>query len=225
MANYDRVTLGDIKQKLRERTGETFWSDEEYTDAINEAIRCWQLMSGEWTRNIDFPANAALLNTYDVPKQICSLQRVSHANVGLTMSALPEMDSGAPGWEGTSGTPTYWMPAGVNIVDLTPYPTSGTINFEGYEEAPIMYTNGDFINIGDEELSCLLGYALHYLSFKEGITESESTIPLLAKMVQAAGRRNSNFRALASYKRYMGIYREAVERPSEVGEPKPGIRS
>lgn len=224
MTNYNRITLAQINDRLVARTGETFWSTPERKDAIIEVIRVWQLLNGQWGRIQSIPVTTSSPHTYNVPKQIISLQRASHDSVPLTMTALPELDFGSPGWQGTTGTPTYWMPAGMNLVDLSPAPTSGNITFIGLEEPIPLEGDNDFINIGDEELNFLLNAAQHYLSLKEGPSEAIATLPLLATMMKGAGEANANFRATETYRRYMGIYREAAERPQEVGSGGVGVR-
>jgi hypothetical protein len=223
MASYQRVTLNDIKSRLLERTGDTFWTEQEFKDAINEAIRIWQVMTGDWTEFLSTVVSSG--NTYNVPRQICSLTRISINDVGLPMTALPEQDYGNPGWQGTTGTARYWAPSGVNLADIIPAPTSGTISWQGLQEAPVLTTDSDFINIGDQELVAMLGYCLHYLSFKEGTTEAKATLPMLQEMLKAAGEANAELRATNMYKKFMGIYREKDERPQFVGNANPGARS
>lgn len=225
MAAYTRISLATIKDRLDFRTAAVFWTEQEWQDAINEAIRIWQLMTGEWSIVVDLGSSAGSLHTYQVPKQIASTLRVRWNGTALTLASLPELDYGQPGWQGTSGTPLYWLPAGVNIVDIVPYPTSGTLSFEGFQEPPILRADGDFINIGDEALTKLLGYCRHYLSIKEGTSEFKATQEAIAQLAEAAGKRNAGFRASAPYRKFMGIYREEGLRPSQVGPDTKGARS
>lgn len=214
-----------IKDRLGYRTAAVFWTEQEWKDAINECIRVWQLMTGEWSTDMDVPANAGVAHTYNVPKQICSTLRVKWNGVPLTMASLPELDYGAPGWQGTSGTPIYWVPAGINLVDIIPYPASGVLTFEGFQEAPTLSADGDFINLGDETLTKFLGYARLYLAFKEGTSEFKATKVALGQLLEAAGGRSAEFRASAPYRKFMGIYREDALRKSERPPEKPGARS
>lgn len=74
-----RVTLADLKRRLRERVGDTstFWNDVEARDALNEAIAVWQALSGEWVTRISIPAESDSPSFYPVAKQIVSLTRVT----------------------------------------------------------------------------------------------------------------------------------------------------
>jgi len=85
-----RVTLADLKQRLRERVGDTstFWNDVEARDALNEAIAVWQALSGEWTTRITIPAQSDSPSFYPVAKQIVSLTRVSVADSNVPLPPL-----------------------------------------------------------------------------------------------------------------------------------------
>lgn len=81
-----RVTLADLKQRLRERVGDTstFWNDVEAKDALNEAISVWQALSGEWITRMTISAESDSPSFYPVAKQIVSLTRVSYDAGGVT---------------------------------------------------------------------------------------------------------------------------------------------
>lgn len=85
-----RVTLADLKRRLRERVGDTstFWNDIEGRDALNEAIAVWQALSGEWTTRITIPAESDSPSFYPVAKQIVSLTRVSVADSTVVLPIL-----------------------------------------------------------------------------------------------------------------------------------------
>lgn len=209
MAAYNRVNLANIKDKLLARTAPNFWTEVEWQNTINEAIRIWQLASAEWTTTIDVGVNTTNTHLYEVPKQICSLIRVSVNGVPLTATTLEEMDSGNPSWQGVSGTAYLWAPSGLNRVYIIPYPLSGSITFTGFAEAPILGSGGDFIDIGDEKLSKLLSYAHHILTFKEGKGEFDNTMAELSSLFEEAGKTNSDFRLSAPYRRWMGVLKDA----------------
>ncbi len=73
-----RYTLAQLKARLRERAGnnETFWTDPELKDALNEAISVRQALTGEWTTQVTIPAVSDSPSFYPVPKKIVSLIRV-----------------------------------------------------------------------------------------------------------------------------------------------------
>lgn len=226
MANYQRVTLSQLLDRLKERTDGVgvFWTTQEATDAINEALRVWQALTGTFTTSFIGGIEAGRVY-YDVPKQICSLTRASFNGTGITQTSEVELDYGTPGWEGVTGAALYWAPIGINLAALSPQPTSGTIEWEGLQEIPSLFRSMDFINIGDEELNVILDYCQHYLAFKEGMPELASTQNLFANFVKAAGQKNARIRMTEMYKRAAGLIRDETEDPSESPNKSPGVRT
>jgi hypothetical protein len=219
MALYHRVTLGDLITKLTERLGEntTFWTSQEKTDAINEAIAFWQAMTGQWTATFIVGPNLEQSTFMAVPRQVVSNQRISINGTPLSSASLAEMDDGFPGWQATTGTTAYWTPAGMNYVAFSPAPAaSDAILFQGISASPRLAASGDFIDIGDEELTRLLGYAQAYLTFKEGPTESSATDPSVQTMMEAATFKNSRLKGSALYRKFMGESRDVWQRPYQL---------
>ena len=85
-----RYTLAELQTRLSERVGnqETFWSQEEFRDALNEAIAFWQASTGEWTTRVSIEAKSDSPNFYPVPKQIASVTRVGLFNEDETLNPL-----------------------------------------------------------------------------------------------------------------------------------------
>lgn len=225
MASYARISLNDLLTRLRQRLDgvDVYWTTQEKIDAINEALRVWQAMVGEWANVF---STVALSGTYlSVPPQITSLRRVSYNGTVLQLSSLQDMDMSNPGWETVIGTPTSWMPVGLNLVAFYPKATSGaTILWEGIAETPQLQSVGDFINIGDEEVNRILGYAVHYAAIKEGTKEMEATLAALQDMIKAAALRNSRIKATTPYKRAMGLLKDEFLRPPRMPDSDLGAR-
>lgn len=219
MASYNRYTLGELKDQLTERLGEnsTFWVGDEKRDAINEALNVWQLMVGEFTIGISIGADGSTF--YSVPAQIGAIQRVLFDGGSLTLSSINELDLGDPGWQGTSGDPLFYALMGVNLIALSPQPSSGNISVEGISETPTLTNDSDYVMLGDEVLNRILDYAEHYCSFKEGIGEFDSSQTGFGLFIEAAGKRNSILLATALYRQWMGRNREEQGRYSEVPSP------
>lgn len=211
---YLSLSFGQAKDRALDRVGsEVFWLDVEAGSAVNEAICVWQALTGSWTFSIDIPVTSG--HFYTTPGQIVSPQRILWNDTPLTLGSQEEMDYGNPGWEGTTGTPTTWMPLGISLFALYPAPLSGTITIEGYAEAPVLGSDGEFVDLGDEHLNDVMGYAEHVLCFKEGTTEQSSSQGLYQAFVAAAADENSTIRTLNVYKNAMGLPRDEAERSSE----------
>lgn len=231
---YQRTTLATLKQRLQERVGNNvvFWDETELQDALNEAIEFWQALTGEWTRDMPLTVNGT--NFQDVPAQFASVFRVRYVsdtnNPGpgtpLNLTSLQELDYGFPGWRGTAGTALYWAPAGLNKLVVYPAPTAGYLFLEGYREAPTLQADADFLDLGDEEIVRLLGYAQWYLAFKEGAKEAtENVDPLLQQMIAAAAQRNARLNQVSSYRAWLGEHRDEDRRAPRGAVRAPGVRT
>jgi hypothetical protein len=213
MPAYTRVTLSDITNRLSEKVGNntTFWTAEEKKDAINEALCVWQVLTGEFTRGFTLAATSGTV-FYQTPHQIASINRILHNGTPLTPITLWELDMAYSGWQGTAGTPLYWAPVGLEIFAVYPQPTTGALRIEGFTENVRLLADGDFLQVGDEELTRLLDYAHHYLSIKEGIPEITATMGGFKRFLKAASLRNARLLAVAFFRKVMGLVREERER-------------
>ena len=223
---YTRVTLSTLDARLQERCGDNnvWWVEDERRDAINEAISCWQAMTGNWTASYPLTADGSFF--YPVPKQLTCLTRVLYNGVPLEPTSLPELDYGFSGWEGTAAaTPQFWTPSGINEFAVYPAPASGIFTLEGFTEAPWLSARGDFIDIGDEDLTAVLQYGHHFLTFKEAGAELEATTPEMQAFMGAATGRNCRLRATTFYRRWAGLDRAADERPDKIEGTPPGARA
>lgn len=219
------MDLNTLTQRLTERTGATFWTSSEKRRALNEALRVWAVMTGQWSRKFQLPTVVGQI-FYDVPKQIVSLQRVKYNATTLYQTSLPELDRGYPNWQqAPTSAPSLWAPVGLDKVAIyPPAPAGAFLNFEGLSLAAPLNVGGDFIDIGDEEVNRILDYAHHVLTFKEGGVEFESAMPLMASFVAAAVQRNQRLLGAAVFKRYLGLDKAQEQRPVRSTEETIGAR-
>ncbi len=231
---YATHTLDELLEEATDLVGGStvFWIDAEKQDALNEAISVWQLATGQWVAQEPITADSGYVR---LPSTLISVQRVrlmtapggTSRTGGLTLSmiSIPELDYGFPGWDSTTGTPTMWAPVGLNEIALYPPPSAPVlIAVEGLTDSPRLMSGGDIIDIGTEELTPLLGYTQHVLSFKEAGSEFNATQSGLLGLIEAAGERNGRFKKSAPYRRYMGLHKEEAERPVR-GTPALGVRA
>jgi hypothetical protein len=236
MAQFTRQSLTDLIESMTESVGDNtvYWTATEKRDAINEAICMWQVMSGQWSSRV-------LITTADIftrlPNNIVSIQRVGVLTRGadpetspgttLTMTSIPELDLAFPGWESEAlATPRMWAPVGLNEIALYPPPpvVGVLLVVEGMTDAPRLFSDGDFIDLGEENLTELLRYAHHYLTFKEAGAEFMATQEDLIGLVESAGQQNARFKMTAPYRRYMGLPHEEAQRAPR-GNPSLGVRT
>lgn len=226
MSTYQRINLDTLVQRLTERSGPIFWTYSEKRRALNEALRVWACMTGQWSRRFSLPTTGDIF--YDVPTQIVSLQRIKYNTTTLYQTSLPELDYGVANWQqAPQGTPSLWAPIGLNKVAIyPPPPLGGFLNLEGLTLAPALNVGGDFIDIGDEEVTRILDYAHHILTFKEGGVEFQSSTSLMANFVAAAAERNARLLGAAIFKRYLGLDKAQEQRPvRSVEQQNIGARS
>lgn len=224
MANYQRVTLSNIKDRLMSRTDGVgvFWPIEDLVFATNEALNMWQSFTGDWTASRDVVVPSS--NPITVPKDITSVTRVLYNGTPLTLMSMTEMDRGMPGWIDDTGTPSYWVPHGINQIFLSPFPSSGRVTIDGISKGPTLGQNTDFINIGDEELTRVLEYAEHYLAFKEGMPELKNKSEGYVNWVQAMVARNKQLADTSVYGYAMGLVRDMQQDATSAGDSGVGAR-
>lgn len=201
----------------------SFWVEAEKIFAANESIAVWQVFTGEFPGTSTTPVTGDIY--YNVPRQLVSLTGVLHDGVPLTQASLTELDYGSPGWEGEVGTPVYWTPIGLNMVAITPAPTTGNLFFEGIKDGPRLSSAMDTITFIDNVSNDLEGYGHHYLVFKEGGQEFKATHDGLKEFARAAGERNQELLSTNFYKAYTGRQRDQELRPQRSGEASIGMRT
>ncbi len=234
MAQFTQRNLTQLIEEAGEIVGNNtvYWVAAEKRDAINEAICMWQVLTGRWVTRQQIVTDATFNR---LPNNLISVQRVKllprganpQTTVGtvLVMTSIPELDLAQPGWEADTGLPTMWAPIGINEVAIYPKPTQEILLLvEGLKEAPRLFSDGDFIDMADEDLSELIHYVHHYLTFKEAGAEFTASTSALEALFEAAGGQNSRLKMTAPYRRYMGLQREEGERKAR-GNPSVGVRT
>lgn len=183
-----------------------YWGTQEYLFAINEALRIWQCMTGalQTSINVNLLGGVSASNWVDVPRQIVSVTRVLFNGVPLAPDTLTGLDYGEGSWQASQGTPVRWAPDGLTRIAIYPKPAqSGRLVLNGIMELSTLNV-GDFVNVGNEELTDILEYCLHYLSIKEGPPEMDATSEGLKRLVTAATKRNGQLRKTNLFRRFAG---------------------
>src|SRR5690242_4402795 len=100
MAAYSEYTLTQILQLLAFKYDSVpFWTAEEATDAINEALLMWNLMTGFWKDTVTITTPLTSNWDYALPASIVFGMRVEFNGKPLNLSSRNDMDSGHPGWQ------------------------------------------------------------------------------------------------------------------------------
>lgn len=136
---------------------------------------------------------------------------------------IGDLDAFNPTWEETNGFPTQIGTAGFNLIALSPPPDSTqpySVTLDVVRNAVIPSSDGDFIQLGREEVDAILDYAVHLAAFKMGGQEFLSTIPLYQNFVNHAGIYNDRLRGSSLYVAVMEMYtwQEAKIRPRRASD-------
>lgn len=125
----------------------------------------------------------------DAVQSMRSVIRILLDNVPLPMDSLAAIDAGFPYWRNTRNLP-FICGALQDIVVLVPLPSALCgISVDVVQAAPIPRTGSDFLPIGPEDISTIIDYATHVLSFKCGGKEFESSFSQYNSFLGAVGGR------------------------------------
>lgn len=214
---YAVTTLATLRARLQDRyTGDPFWSDTEATDALNEALRYFNLFTGYWRGSAT--ANTVAGNPFvSVPAALTYRTRVTRSGYALSRSSILGLYRTRRNWRTqttTSGSPIpttirTWAPVGLSQIAIWPTDAAGgtVLTFEAVKITPILVADGDFLDVGNEELNLILSEALYILGFKR-----PSILAALAEkhqvFLQGCLERNDQLRQSSYFRRQLGLDQE-----------------
>lgn len=132
---------------------------------------------------------------------------ILHAEIlgkNIPISPLHDLDTYRSGWENdATDQPTTLGTTGINLITLSPIPDAAyTLTLDVVRPAPVPFmpvANGDFVDIGAEQINVLVGYAQHIAAFKQGGLEFQVTSKLFTNIVEQAAISNSKIRGNATF--------------------------
>src|SRR3972149_3577940 len=185
---FQTTTLTTLQARLAEKYESVpFWTGEEARLAINEALRVWSGLTGMWRQRLTLPTvpNDPWL---PIPGTLVLRTRVELGGMALQRVSLAQLQYARAAWQSETtasggGVPTsvkVWAAAGLSLIAFWPADAAGntSILVDGVAQTPVLVNGGDYIDLGDEELGVLLGFALHLLAFKAPDQVFQSTQPL-----------------------------------------------
>jgi hypothetical protein len=226
---YTAVTLAQLQVRLRaKRDGILQWTVAEEKNAINEALRTWNLLTGRWRRRA---AQNSVVDAveYALPSTMIYGMRVTQQGIPLTITSLTELDFARPSWRtenvSTGGSvpsaPTLWAPVSLQRIAIWPAFDSvivSGLSADGVSATPVLTEPADFIDLGQELLDLLLNYCLHILSFKIGGPTWQATLPFYRQFLAAAAEENGILKANQRFRRWAGLNRR-IDLQKAKGEP------
>jgi hypothetical protein len=214
---YETRSWPEIRERLQERyEGVPFWEADEALAAVNEGLRMFNLLAGYWHRTETLTTVAGQYE-YALPASLLFRTRLEILGQALSPSSHEDLTNGRYQWrtETTASggdvptKPTLWAPVSLQLIVL--WPASMTTGLEltvsGIAATPVLADGNNTLDLGDELLSVLLGYALHVLAFKKGNPAFSATIPYFTAFLEAAATENARLKATKFYRRWMGHHR------------------
>lgn len=208
---YQRFTRAQLRTALRERTELTpFWTDDDANLALNQALRLWNALTGYWRKRI-IAFSAGDTPMLPIPGTLVQRTSITYQGRPMVPTSLTALSDSTPNWWlhriNTGGTvptrPLLWAPIGLSLVAIWPATLLlGSYDVDGIRDTPVLAADGDFVDIGDEELSILLGYGVHVLSLKGTGTILAATEPLRRAFLAEASKRNGRLLSQVWYRRY-----------------------
>lgn len=222
---YTAVTLLALRSRLQDRyTGDPFWTPQEATDALNEALRQFNLFTGYW-RGSSTAVTGAGTPFLTIPSTLTYRTRVYVTGKVLTRKSIVEFYRFRRNWRTQTttsggGVPTTiqeWAPIGLSQIAIWPHTAAAgtTLSLDAVRLTPTLVANGDFLDLGEEELTLILAESLYILSFKRpSILEAmeEKHKLFLAGCLE----RNDQLRASSYFRLALGLDQEQREEPSKL---------
>lgn len=211
---YLQVTRAQIRAQLTARyTGDPFWTDQEANDAINEALRTFNVYTGYWRGTV-----TALTTQFSpfvtIPASLTYRTRVYRPGRALTQKSIVELYRQRREWRTdftTDGPPTptvirEWAPLGLSTI-MT-WPTDGVggtvLTFDGVRLTPVLVADGQFLDLGQEELTLILAEAIWILTFKRPSLIAEMREKHL-QFLRGVMDRNDQLRESAHFRQALGL--------------------
>lgn len=221
---YQNTTLAQLQVLLAQRyDGQPFWTADQARRALNEGLRIYNLITG--ARRAAIALNTIPNDPYlAVVGTLVKGTRVSMNGRVLAPCSLFGLDHGLHNWESTTTAtpgappaPAYWAPVGLTEIAIYPADAAGprAIVVDGVISTALLVNPGDFVDLGDEEVGALLGYALHALSFAKGIEALTRSRPGMVALFKAAAKKNAVFAASSFYRKIIGVDRTRYQQPIE----------
>lgn len=134
--------------------------------------------------------------------------------VDLQISSLEDIERfDSNYWRNTSGMPKRVAVCGYNMIALADVP-DGIYSITGdvARKAPIPTSDGEYVQMSQEELDVILDYAEHIAVFKQGGSTLTDSMPLMNNFYRMASIRNQRMRANAAFFEALG---DRAIRPKE----------
>lgn len=209
---YQQTTLADLQAQLAARyEAKPFWVADEATLAINEALSTWNLLTGRWRTRVVLPTTTS--PEVALPATLTYRTRVAVGGRPLTPTSIFDLDHGRSQWrqettatDGLPSRPLVWAPISLMLIALWPADASAprSLSVDGVAQTPRLVNAGDFVDLGEDDFSVLLNFALHVLALKKGGPWFAKTQGYFRAFLEAAAAENDLITTSQTYRAVMG---------------------
>lgn len=125
-----------------------------------------------------------------------SLLRARVNDIPISTGSTFDADAFLNGWQNSPGRPRMAAMAGRNVLCLAPVPDQlYGISLDMVTNIPVPLGNGDYLQVGREDIGVILDYAQHLACFKMAGAEFDGTMKLLSNFLTEAMVRNGRLKA------------------------------
>lgn len=209
---FTQTTLSALQSALDAKVdGTPFWTPDEATLALNDGLAFWNLLTGRWRTRLTHQTDGGI--DVALPAPITFATRVTLAGRPLSPTSIDSLDLGRPRWrqETTASggdvptVPTHWAALSLQHLQLWPadaaFPRALVI--DGIAATPRLDAAGDTVDLGTQDLTRLLNYALHVLSLKKGGPWFAKTWGAFVAFVAAAAAENDRLTTSELYRQVL----------------------
>lgn len=227
---YNTYSLTTLTDRLTDKwAGSIFWTEAEVPLLLNEALRVWNSLTGFWKRRVTIETQANAFE-YPLPDIMTFGMRVEYNGRTLSKATMQSMDAARPSWTNETtamggGVPTtvrHWIPMAIDLIAIWPADATGDafLTVDGVSATPILFNDVDTIDIGDEHLNVILGYALHIAALKEGGERFAATMPYYTAFLKAAAEENTQLKQSQQFRQAIGLNTDKIQYPTRGGATK-----
>ena len=189
----------------------TFWTDTELNLYINEALRIWNVLTAynqATTGNITLTgASNGLSTTSNIAADCLAPLRIVDQTTKKTWVQLSLLDTYmTPLWLSViTGTPGAWIPMGLTRFFIYPMAVSNNVKVDYIRTAPTPSIDGDYIQVGEDDLPAIIDYVVFIAHLKEGGAELQAAIPLLQNFLKQAAKYNAKVADSLLFRHILGL--------------------
>lgn len=234
--SYQSYTLTNLRDRLAARVeASPFWDETEATDALNEWLRTWNMLTGRWVQRVILETTPRDY-TYALPASLSYRTRVLFDNRPLSPASREDLNNGRVNWRrettadggAVPDRPMLWAPVSLQLLYLWPADAVGhhALTIDGIAATPQLDPldpDNSYVDLGEDDLSVGLGFALHVLSLKRGSVWFKASLPLFTAFLEAAGLENQLITTSTLYRRWMGLDHRDLKRVRDRSIPSPLI--